>query len=382
MKRCLAWLMALLLVLTGVAQAETVTVQEISKYGNLVLTITGTELLAEGFDYGDVVTVQIGDEGYDMPIGSNYSDVDNGSLVCRVLIDGETGEDSVTLAICMGDLATASGIAVKTAVEEDPGFVWAYTGGRAPEITFAMKEQGGYAAEYQLRQLKRTNVREDYAHLDDEAFANFRMITTTGVGKGMLYRSSSPVNPELGRNAYADAALAAAGVKTIVNLADSPTEMTGYPGYEATAYAACEKIALSLSVDVLAEDFQAGLAKGLRFMLAHEGPYLVHCTEGKDRAGFVSALLECLMGASAREVTADYMTTYMNYYGVEAGTEQYSKIEESNIRKLLAEAFGVADIMDSSVDLAAEAEAYLVEQAGLTAEEVAQLRAKLAGEPQ
>ena len=34
-------------------------------------------------------------------------------------------------------------------------------------------------------------------------------------------------------------------------------------------------------------------------MASHEGPYLIHCTEGKDRTGFVSALLECLIGAGA-----------------------------------------------------------------------------------
>ena len=207
------------------------------------------------------------------------------------------------------------------------------------------------------------------------------MIATTGMGKGVLYRSSSPVNPELGRNTCADAALQAAGVRTVVNLADSAAEMTAYPGYDQSAYAKCSVIALCLSVDVLAEDFRAGLAKGLRHIIVNEGPYLVHCTEGKDRAGFVSALLECLMGASAQEVCADYMTTYANYYGVVPGTEQYAKIEESNIRKLLAEAFGVEDIMDASVDLSAEAEAYLLEQVGLGAEEIARLKQKLASEP-
>lgn len=379
MKKIMACLLVLLL-LMGSAAAEDITILEIAKYGNLVLSISGTELLHQGYDYGDVVTVQIGQSSYDMPIGSNYSDVDNGSMVCRVNIDGDTGEDTVTLAICMGDLATTAGIAVKAAVEEEPGYRWDYVSGM-PEISFSMKEQGGYAAEYQLRQLTRTNAREDYAHLSDMDFANFRMIATTGMGEGVLYRSSSPVNPELGRNIYADAALQAAGVRAVVNLADSPAEMMAYPGYDQSAYAKCSSIALCLSVDVLAEDFQAGLAKGLRHIIAHEGPYLVHCTEGKDRAGFVSALLECLMGASAQEVCGDYMTTYVNYYGVVSGTEQYAKIEESNIRKLLAEAFGVMDIMDASVDLSSEAEAYLLEQVGLEAGEIARLKQKLASEP-
>ena len=42
------------------------------------------------------------------------------------------------------------------------------------------------------------NNREDYPELTDEQFANFRNIATTGMGAGILYRSSSPINPELG----------------------------------------------------------------------------------------------------------------------------------------------------------------------------------------
>ena len=57
--------------------------------------------------------------------------------------------------------------------------------------------------------------------------------------------------------------------------------------------------------DFTAADFKTGLATGLRYFTTHEGPYLVHCTEGKDRAGFVSALLECYMGAAYDEVVAD-----------------------------------------------------------------------------
>ena len=69
-------------------------------------------------------------------------------------------------------------------------------------------------------------------------------------------------------------------------------------------------------------------------MIEKDGPYLVHCTEGKDRAGFVAGLLEALMGSTVDEIKEDYMITYMNYYGVEYGSEQYEKIAESNIHSL------------------------------------------------
>jgi hypothetical protein len=38
--------------------------------------------------------------------------------------------------------------------------------------------------------------------------------------------------------------------------------------------------------------------------------------EGKDRTGYVCALLEGLCGATYEEIVADYLVTYYNYYGV------------------------------------------------------------------
>ena len=109
-------------------------------------------------------------------------------------------------------------------------------------------------------------------------------------------------------------------------------------------------------------------------MSSNEGPYLVHCTEGKDRAGFVSALLSCLMGASYEEVLADYMVTYDNYYGIKPGTDKYQAIADSNIVKSLKLAFGVDDL--TAVNLAAEAEEYL-QSIGLRSDEIAALKANL-----
>ena len=379
MKKLLSLVLALMLAMFAVsafAEETEADVAEIQKYGNLVLSLTGSELLEAGYAYGDVVTVTINGTGYDMPVGSNYADVDQGSMICRVVIKPDTKEDQIILAINMGDLATVSGIATKEKTDADPGYIWHLNEGvtEPVRVSIAMKEQGGYYDQYVIHQLVRSENREDYPDLSDEEFANFRAITTTGVSTGKLYRSSSPVNPEINRNLIADRAAAAAGVKTFINLADSEEEMRGYEGFDASYYSTQQIIPLNLGVDFMAEEFRTGLAKGLRFIAANEGPYLVHCTEGKDRAGFVSAVLECLTGASADEVIADYMVTFFNYYRVQPGTEQYDIIANSNICKSLAAAFEIPDIREA--DLQAEAEAYLLE-IGLTAEEIAQVRTNL-----
>ena len=344
----------------------------IAKYGNVTLDCTCQDFLNAGYVFGDVVTVSFLDKTMDLPFCSNYSDVDSGSPA----VFARDGDTFLVVAINMGDFATVNGIAVKTTFE-DKTFVWNYAEGvEGPvQFTISMKEAGAYLDQYEMHRLTRTNAREDYAELSDEEFANFRAVTTTGMGAGSLFRSSSPVNPELGRNAIADAAIKAAGVTVVMNLADADDTVKAYEGYADTYYSTIRYIALNMGVDVLGEEFGAKLAEGLRFFIENEGVYMVHCTEGKDRAGFVSAVLECLMGATYDEVCADYMITYTNYYGVKADEARYATILESNIVKTLSKAFDVSDL--KAADLAACAEAYLT-RIGLNAEEIAALKANLA----
>lgn len=378
MKKLVSLLLAVMLVFSVAAFAEdgiTVTAAsdntKIAKYGNVELDYTCEAFLALGYQYGDVVTVSFLGQALDIPFCSNYSDVDSGSpaLFAR---DGDT---NLVVAINMGDFATTYGIAAKTTFE-DKTFVWDYAEGVEGPVQFTidLKEAGAYLDEYEMHRLTRTNERADYADLSDEEFANFRMITTTGMGEGKLYRSSSPINPELARNQIADASIKAAGVTTIMNLADSADAAQAYEGYADTYYSTTQYIALNMGVDVLDADFGAKLAEGLRFFIANPGVYMVHCTEGKDRAGFVSAILECLMGATYDEVCADYMITYTNYYGVKADEVRYETILNSNIVKTLTKAFGVEDL--KTADLSACAEAYLT-GIGLTAEEIAALKTNL-----
>ena len=186
------------------AEGTSATVTEIQKYGNLVLSMKGSELLSQGYAYGDIVTVTLNGQELEMPVGSNYSDVDQGSMICRVVIKPDTNEDTIILAINMGDLATTTAIAEKEKIEADPGYVWHYSVEEPVTVSFAMKEQGGYYDQWVMHQLVRSENREDYPDLTDEAYANFRAVTTTGIGAGKLYRSSSPVNPEINRNHQAE----------------------------------------------------------------------------------------------------------------------------------------------------------------------------------
>ena len=346
----------------------------IQKYGNVELEVKATELLELGFAYGDLLRVELAGQSLEMPLCSNYSDVESGCMVCRALKDDNT--DKVSIAVNMGDMASGIGLAEKTTIEEEPGYRWDLLLEEPVMVTISMAEKGAYADEYLLHQLVRTDERADYPTLTDAEFANFRMIATTGMGEGVLYRSSSPINPKLDRNREADAAAEAAGIRTVLNLSDSEESMRAYEGYAGSYYSTLDVLPLNLGVRFSDESFRAGLAEGLMYMTTHEGPYLIHCNEGKDRVGFVAALLESLMGASADEVMADYMLTYYNYFGVEPGTERYETILERNIVKTLQVSFGVEDLREA--DLSACAADYL-RSLGMSDESIAALKLRLSG---
>ncbi len=363
---------------TAVPEIET-GIREIKKYGNLVLTVSPDTMIALGFEPGDTVYVSIGGVTVKMPVGTAFSNVDTLEPICCFRTD-DGSEPQICLAINMGDFATTYGIAVKTRTQEAPGYRWDYCEGFGDDATvkITLAEKQGYADEYLLRQLdqRRSNVRADYPALTDAEYANFRAVELGGIGVGTLYRSSSPVNPKYSRSREADAAAEAAGIRTVMNMADSSEGMAAYEGYAFTYYAQCDVIALNLGMDHNSEDFRSGLAEGLRFFIAHEGPYLIHCNEGKDRTGFAAAILECLMGAKPDEVVADYMLTYENYYGVKPGTEQYERISARNIEQALSGIFSIESIRDSSANLALCAEKYLLD-IGLTGDEIIALKANL-----
>lgn len=352
MKRKIAKITSvILLILFVVSCASTVNtniasgrVIEVSKYGNITTDILKSEFDEKGFELGDILTIVLNNQALEAPYGSGYPNVDTGKLII-LSSDGV----NISVAINMGNFA-------KT-----------YSASNGTEISFFMKEKGGYLDELELRSVesKRTNNRKDYK--SDEVFANFREVKVGNIKANRLYRSSNPVNPELGRNEYVDALIKKVGVKTAMNLADSQEELESYPSYKTSYYATIDVIPLNMGVDFISDDFNAKLKKGLTFLSTHETPFLVHCTEGKDRAGFVNALIECLSGASFDEVVADYMTTYENYYFIEKGSKQYESIAKSNIYKMLENITGESNINKiKTLNLLESAKKYLKNSVGLS----------------
>ena len=324
-----------------------VAIREINKHGNVILDVSFDEMNAALIEIGDFITVRVGNEEYDLPVGTAFTDVDSGNMICRFDLE----DNEVALAINYGSFAEAAGLAEKKTIEEDPGYKWDIF---FEEIELTLKEKRGYLDEYNARHLTRTDAREDYPELSDEEFANFRVVSVSNLKENTLYRSSTPLEAALGRNEYAMVAMEKAGIRAVINLDDSADGMKSYPAYPGSFYSQCAIINPEMGYDFESEEFAAKIKESILFIIENDGPYLIHCKEGKDRTGILCAILECFTGASSEDVARDYMITYYNYYGVKAEDAVYPIILNNNLIKTLSalfkiDSFATADLKGSAV---------------------------------
>ena len=350
------------------------------EYGHLDFDFAADGFLAV-FDHGDVATVELA--GYDtlvVPVVGDYDDVSVGEYLLRVA----PGKPYLTLGVNYGQLGLLLGVVEPAGEGAEKPYRLADPE-RSVRARIVMKEKGGYLEELARRDYQNmADSPESYPDLSPAEYANFREIATTGMGRGRLYRSSSPIDPVFSRNRRADSLAREAGVAVFVNLADTEAGARAREGFESSYYATREVVFLGLPAAFMSARFKEGFAEGLRFMAGREGPYLVHCTLGKDRAGFASAVLEALMGASGAEIRADYAKTYRNYYNVVDGvqvpldsaqTEWFADVIENNMKSAYADVG--AEIGDfGGSGLAAATELYL-EKIGLEKAEIAALKSRL-----
>ena len=337
------------------------TVIEIEKYGHAVLDITTADFMKGGYNLGDIVCVCIGACEYTMPFFDGYYS-NPGNLLLR----GSAPEDYIAVCINYGDFSDTNDVEV----------------GDSAEIT--MVKKAGMRDIQELYELQYSNNRDDYS--DDASFANFRSVTAGRIGNGKLYRTASPINNENGRADYADNLIESVGVITVLNLADSDKDIEGYLAdsecdseYYRHLYETGSVIAIDLTGNFYSEEFASSVAKGLTFLARNEAPYCIHCTEGKDRAGFTAMLLEALMGATLDEIISDYMISFYNYYGIDKEHEpkRYQAVLDINLMEMLFHITGAESVEQlEQINLETAVTAYLIE-AGMSQEDIVMLKQKL-----
>lgn len=86
---------------------------------------------------------------------------------------------------------------------------------------------------------------------------------------------------------------------------------------------------------------RAQIAEVLKLIATADGPVLVHCTEGKDRTGWISAILQLVAGADREQVVAEYLksNTFRSAQIAKAGKVKRAllKVDASYLNAGLAE---------------------------------------------
>ena len=263
-------------------------------FGAMELSTGRQDMAKAGFTPGDILTVSFGDKVMDMPYFTGFFTKPGGYLVLDY-----PGAKNTTV--------TANNVGIKRVAPDMEG----------KEIKFRLKEKGAVKDVEETLAMQYSNDRKEYE--SDEVFANARAVKTTGLADGVLFRSSSPFDNRIARRRYVADFLERNGVRTALNLTDDQKSLSGYkdiPAYSQRMIDEGNVVLCKLNMNYSGEEFNHTLVAGLIEMMNHPAPYVVHCTEGKDRTGYVCALLEALAGASYDEIIADYLVTYYNYFHI------------------------------------------------------------------
>lgn len=275
----------------------TATVLCYNEFDAAVLNITKNDMDKAGFDYGDNVDIFIDNElcYSNVPYFDGYYNNRGEFLIC---IYQSSGNAEFT-ANCVGARS-------ETKISENV------------KLTIKLNTKGGSLDIQKAMGMTYSDNRDEYS--SDIVFANARQIAVGNITDNKLYRSASPFDNTHNRAPFASAFAEQNGINCVVDLADNEERMSSYgalPSYSQYLVDNGKVIYAKVNADYQGDNYNKVLVSALAQMAHADAPYLVHCLEGKDRTGYVCALLEALCGASWQEITVDYMITYSNYFNVD-----------------------------------------------------------------
>ena len=278
-----------------------VPVMEEVVYKGVYIKKTIDEFNALGFEYGDSLNITFSN-GYvlnDIPYYSGYYAKPGESLLVAY-----PSYKYIDACICYGESMW------EQAHLKD---------GDTADIV--LNEKAKYKNLQKFFNVQYTNNRDDYS--SDEVFANFRCVEMGNLKHKNLYRGATPINNEYGRAKYVNDLIKEANIKYVVDLTDTEELLNKYfreedfaSNYFKELYENGKVSVTHMTANYKTKEFAKLVVKALTDMSKNEGPYYIHCVEGKDRTGFVIAVIEGLAGASYEDIVKDYMVTYENYYGI------------------------------------------------------------------
>ena len=311
-------------------KVENLAISGDDEFGGIFIEKTIEDFNKLGFKYGDSVNIKFsnGYELKDQPYYNGYYVDANNSLLV-----GYPGYPWIKAAINYGeDLFEIAGLK-----EDDTA-------------TITLNKKGKYLKIQEASDIHYYDEREKYD--SDSIFANFRAMNVGNIKDNILFRSASPCDNKHKRAAYTDELMKENNIQFIMNLADTDEKIQSYidsPDFNSPYFLSLYKnkklllsfandksvMPLALNMNYMSEDFAKKVAVGVAAIGDSNGPYLVHCLEGKDRTGFVCIVLEALMSATYQEIVDDYMLTYNNYYRIDIKDPRYNIIKARNVDAML-----------------------------------------------
>ena len=309
-------------------------VQGITGDGDILLKTSHEELETAGFEPGDVVSVHVEnkDDYIEIPYSTRY---EPGGETALVSFEGK--DTSV--------VANPKDVSV-----DDDG----WTGASA---VISLKEKGGRMDVVSTADNSGDNgnngdwsysaSRDDYD--SDEQFANAREVTLGDIKPGRLYRSASIFCNQCNRAPYASDYAKANNIATFLDLEDIKdiSQYKDIPEYAKEQYDK-GNIILGGTGDFFNYSEENGEASfndssneavknALIELSKRDTPYLIFGIEGKDRTGFVCAVLEALGNATWSEIIDDYMASFANYYKIseESDPEMWMTIRQQNVMPVI-----------------------------------------------
>ena len=288
-----------------------------TKFGGVYIKISIDDFNKLGYSFGDSVNIKFsnGYKLYDIPYYNGYYvDIDEPLLI------GYPGYDYIKVAINYGDDLWESA----SLRENDTATIW-------------LNAKAKYL---KIQEASDIHYPETQGDIPDIKFTNFRNVSVGNIKENILYRGASPIDNSHNRAAVVDKLIKEAKINYDIDLSDTSDNIIEHLNkdnfnspYFKSLYDTNRVIALGMNMRFKEKSFEEGLVKALTAMANNDGPYYIHCVEGKDRTGYVLMVIESLLDASYEEMIDDYMMTYENYYDItkETDKEKYETILEKNI---------------------------------------------------
>lgn len=136
---------------------------------------------------------------------------------------------------------------------------------------------------------------------------------------------------------------------------------------------------------VVGRDERVAFGRAVHAVAVSTGPAIVHCTAGKDRTGWVSALLQLLAGVREEDVVADYLLTREKSADFVSAVREYLRTEMPEQLEAIEVLMGVEEAnlrlsLDALDREFGSARRYLVEGAGMESDLVDDLAVRLRSE--